>query len=411
MKVVRPKVFSIRKINEKFYVVMKGYLYMNIMESHSWPSGEKLNFALDKALKIVDRNIEKWGDKFPARCAEGGYYPIEGNVAWTSGFWPGMLWLCYELTGENKYKAIAESFIESFYDRIKNRKHVNHHDMGFLYSPSCVAAYKLTGNEKAKEAAIMAADLLCERFMEKGEFLNAWSDMSNINPDRNFYIIDCLLNIPLLYWATDETGERKYRNIAEKHLQTTMDTIIRPDGSTYHSYFFNLETGEPRGGRTQQGYSDDSTWSRGQAWGILGFALNYAQTHNQQDVECFKRVTDYFISHLPEDYVAHWDLVFTEGAEPRDSSAAVIVICGILEMAKYLKDDPDMDRYIEVAGKMFISIIDNYAADITMDTDGLLIKATGSAPHGMGINEPAIWGDYYFLEAIIRSLRDWEIYW
>jgi unsaturated chondroitin disaccharide hydrolase len=273
-----------------------------------------------------------------------------------------------------------------------------------------VSSYKLTGDEKAKEAAIMAADHLCKRFMEKGQFLNAWSNIDAIDPNNNFYIVDCLLNIPLLYWATEVTGDTKYSNIAEKHLQTTMDTIIRPDGSTYHSYYFNLETGEPIGGRTQQGYSDDSTWSRGQAWAVLGFALNYAYTKNQQDIECFKRVTDYFISHLPEDNVAYWDLVFTDGDEPRDSSASIIVICGILEMAKYL-NDADMDRYIKVAADMFNSIIDNYAADVDMNTDGLVVKASGSVPHNLGVSEPAIWGDYYYLEAIIRTLKNWEMYW
>lgn len=383
---------------------------MKIKELQNFPSVEKLKLALDKALKIVDKNMEKWGDDFPARCADGGFYPIEGNDAWTAGFWPGILWLCYELTDDDKYKNFAHKFVDSFYDRILNKHRVNHHDMGFLYSLSCVSAYKLTGDEKAKEASIMAADHLCKRFMEKGCFLNAWCDIDNIDPNNNFYIVDCLLNIPLLYWATDVTGDEKYRDIAEKHLQTTMDTIIRPDGSTYHSFYFNLETGEPMGGRTQQGYSDDSTWSRGQAWAVLGFALNYAYTKNPQDVECFKRVTDYFISRLPEDNVAYWDLVFTDGDEPRDSSASIIVICGILEMAKYL-NDADMDRYIKVAADMFNSIIDNYAADVDMNTDGLVVKASGSVPHNLGVSEPAIWGDYYYLEAIIRTLKNWEMYW
>jgi unsaturated chondroitin disaccharide hydrolase len=381
------------------------------LKSEHWPSREKLQASFEKALKIVDRNMEKWGDKFPVSCAVNGCYPTGVNKSWIAGFWPGIVWLCYELTGDNKYRVFAERHIDSFYDRIKNKEHVNHHDMGFLYSPSCVAAYKLTGNKKARKAAMMAADHLCGRFMEKGQFLNAWYDVENTTPEGYFYIIDCLLNIPLLYWATDETGKTKYRDIAEKHHNTTMNTIIRPDGSAYHSFYFDHETGEPLKGKTKQGYSDDSAWSRGQAWGILGFALNYAKTQNQKNIECFKRVTDYYISHLPNDYVPYWDLIFTQGDEPKDSSAAVIFICGILEMAKHLQDDQDMKRYIEVAGKTFDSIIDNYASDVSANIDGLLIKATGSVPHNMGINEPAIFGDYYYLEAIVRSVSNWEMYW
>lgn len=375
-------------------------------------SEEKLRSALAEVLKITDRNMEKIGEKFPERSSVNQKYPIEGNVAWTSGFWTGILWLAYEMTGDSKYRMLAEKNVDSFYERIEKKIEVNHHDMGFLYTPSCVAAYKLTNNQKAKTAAIMAADHLFNRYIPKGEFLNAWANIDAIDSNkRNFYIIDCLLNIPLLYWASEETGDGKYREIAWKHLNTTMNTIFREDGSTYHKYIFDINTGEPLYGATAQGFADDSCWSRGQAWGIYGFALNYAYTRDEKDWVCFKRATDYFIKYLPKDYVCYWDLCFTEGEEPRDSSAAIIAVCGIMEMYKYFPDDKDMQRYYDIASKILNSLIDNYAVKSNSDADGFLLHSTASKPHNMGIDECSIFGDYYYLEAIVRSLTSWKMYW
>lgn len=384
---------------------------MKYKNETTWPDNDKLDIALKKALEIVDRNMKKFEDAFPIRVDDKLQYEIAGNEDWTAGFWPGILWLCYELTGDEKYAKCAEGYVDSFYERIDKKLHVNHHDMGFLYSLSCVPAYTLKGNQKAKQAAIMAADHLCERFMEKGGFINAWSRNEDVRPEDNFYIIDCLMNIPLLYWATRETGNERYAKIADTHLKTTIKTIIREDNSTYHSFLFDVETGKPLKGVTQQGFSDESAWSRGQAWGVLGFALNYAYTNYAEDLDCFKRVTDYFINHLPDDGVAYWDLIFTEGDEPRDSSASAITVCGILEMQKYV-NDADINRFSKIGAHIMHSLIDKYAATADMNTDGLLLRGTGSVPHNIAVDKPTLYGDYFYLEAILRlKKKDWKIYW
>lgn len=217
----------------------------------------------------------------------------------------------------------------------------------------------------------------------------------------------------VLWIAYELTGEPKYRELAKKHLATTVKYILREDGSSYHRYLFDYDTGKPLYGATAQGASVDSCRARGQAWGIGGFALNYKDTKNEDDVKCFKKVLDYYPAHLPKDKVPFWYLVFTDGAdEPRDSSSAVIVICATMEMAKYFpEDNADMIRYKKAAGEMFNSIIDNYAVSYDMDCDGLILHGTGIKPHNTGVDECTVWGDYFYMEAIIRTLKNREIYW
>lgn len=381
------------------------------MNKNLWPSKEKLEKALYDARYRVDKNMEKLGFCFPSEVIRNSRYGIIENNTWATGFWPGTLWLAYELTGDERYKKRVEKLLTSFKVRIENEAYLGHHDLGFLYSLSCVAGYKITGNEDARHSGILAADYLARRFEEKGQFINAWWDMESRDPAGYFYIIDCMLNVPLLYWAYHETGNEKYKDVADRHVNTTIDTIIRPDGSTYHKYHFDIETGAPIYGKTAQGFSDESAWSRGQSWGVYGFALNYAETKKEKVLDAFKRVTDYFIDHLPEDLVPYWDFVFTEGDEPRDSSAALIFICGILEMMKVLPDDSDVKRYEEVAAKMLHSIIDNYASKPGDETDGMVLHVTGSKPHNEAVDGIGSYADYYYMEILARLLTDWKRYW
>ena len=389
---------------------------MNYFEWEGWPSREKVEKALSEALIIIDRNIEKYEyDFFNDNTCDGVYEPIE-NRTWGTGFPVGTDWLAYELTGDEKYRKRAEKHLDSFEERAKKRFRLHHHDLGFLYSLSAVAQYKLTGDERAKQVAIEAANILVERYKPKGEFIHAWGDFNDEtiqDTEHNFLIVDCMLNIPLLYWASDVTGDTNYKKIGQKHLETTIKYIMRDDGSTFHRFTFDYETGVPVGGGTVQGAFDDSCWSRGQAWAIGGFALNYKATGNKDDIGCFKQVLDYVIAHLPEDKIPYWDFCFTDGDdEPRDASAAVIILCGIMEMAKYLpEDDEDLPRYKKVAAEIFNSIIDKYAAGSDIGCEGLVLHCTDSKPHNLGIDESCVWGDYFYMEAIARSLLDWNPYW
>lgn len=385
-------------------------------------SAAQIEAALDFGEAQIVNDLPQFTDKFQKAYSENGFYePIENNY-WTTGFWTGEVWLAYEYALAKKKDADAEKLrntgmvhVDSFYDRITKKIEVDHHDMGFLYSPSCVAAYKLTGDKKAREAAILAADQLLTRYHPVGEFLQAWGPMDGADNYR--LIIDCLLNLPLLYWASEETGDEKYRRIAEKHIHTAVANVIREDYSTWHTFFFDPETGAPDHGATCQGYRDGSAWARGQAWGIYGMALAYRYTKRTEYIEIFKHVTEYFLEHLPKDLVPFWDLEFTDGDDqPRDSSSASIAVCGMLEMSRYLEAD-DADHYISLAKKLLRSVCDNYAVKDMESSNGLVLHSTYSnhSPYNTcnhyGVDECNSWGDYFYMEALMRLYTDWNEYW
>lgn len=371
--------------------------------------------ALDFSAAQIKKYLPLFTDKFQNAYSVNHFYePIE-NVDWTNGFWTGEIWLAYEHTKDEAFREAAEVQVKDYLHRIDNKIMVDHHDMGFLYTPSCVAAWKLTGNRTGREAAIKAADQLISRFHEKGEFIQAWGAMNA--PENYRLIIDCLLNLPLLYWASEETGDSRYRKIAEKHIHTALANVIREDGSTWHTFFFDMETGKPDHGATCQGYRDGSAWARGQAWGVYGTALGYRYTKETKYIDAFRTVTGYYLDHLPEDLVPYWDFEFTDGSDqPRDSSAAVIAACGMLEMAKYLPGE-DAAYYSGIASEIMKSIYDNYAVKDHESSNGLVLHSTYSnhsaynTCNHCGVDECNSWGDYFYMEALTRLAGDWEQYW
>lgn len=388
-----------------------------MIEFENYPeiSREEIRAALDFCSGQIIGNLPEFTERFQNAYSENGFYrPIENNY-WTCGFWTGEIWLAYEHTRDERLRGAGEAQIRSFLSRIKNKIEVDHHDMGFLYSPSCVAGYRLIGSQEGRRAAIMAADQLITRYHPVGEFIQAWGSMDA--PENYRLIIDCLLNLPLLYWASEETGNAKYREIAEKHIHTAVANVIREDYSTWHTFFFNRETGAPDHGATCQGYRDGSAWARGQAWGVYGLALAYKYTGWKEYIDLFRHVTEYFLTHLPKDLVPYWDLEFTDGDDqPRDSSSASIAVCGMLEMIKYLEPE-DVDHYRRIAGQIMKSLYDSYAVKDARMSNGLVLHSTYSnhSPYNTcdhcGVDECNSWGDYFYMEALTRMSREWEPYW
>lgn len=371
--------------------------------------------AMEEAVRIVRADLPVFTEKFPSSNSFDGFYEATENVEWTTGFWTGAIWLAYEYTKDEAFKEAALVQVDSFLDRIQNKIDVNHHDMGFLFSLSCVAAYKLTGSEKGKEAALMAADHLAERYRENGKFLQAWGNVGEASEYR--LIIDCLLNLPILYWASEVTGEKRYAQMAENHIRTAMRCVLREDDSTYHTYFINMETGEPAYGVTHQGNRNNSAWARGQAWGIYGIALSYHYLKDESYIDLFCRVTDFFIRHLPEDLVPYWDFDFDTGStEPRDSSAAAVAVCGILEMVKYL-DEERGKKYREVADRLMAALITHCGNRDLKQSNGILLHGTYARDSkentctNRGVDECNTWGDYFYMEALTRMISDWKMYW
>ena len=387
---------------------------MTINNDYSILTREKLEGALNDALVKIKGDIPTFSDCFPNGSSVNGVYEkAENKGGWTQSFWTGMLWLAYEFTGEEIYRTTAENLLPTFANRVDNMIGMGDHDIGFIFTLSMVAGYKVTGDAYMKQKAIDAAKVLANRFREKGQFIQLAGEADCEDPKLYRLIIDCLMNIHLLFWAGKETGDTEFTRKAFAHFNTTMDTVVRDDGSTFQNFYFDQKTGERLGGGTKQGRSDTSAWSRGQAWGVTGPTFTYSYMKNDEIMDKYYSIADYYINNLPEDYVAYWDLSFTSGDEPRDSSAAAIAVCGLLEACKVMPlDDKHRKLYSETAEKIMNSLIDSYTTKDAPESNGLLKHATYYYAGNLGIDECNIWGDYFYMEALMRFLNpDWKKYW
>jgi unsaturated chondroitin disaccharide hydrolase len=368
---------------------------------------EGIRFVLSK----VDANLPLFTDQFPSPVGKNNVYSAIPNNYWTTSFWTGMVWLAYEITRDAKYLRVAERHLASFQERLERRIETDTHDLGFLYILSCMAGYKLIQSEQAKATALAAADLLMTRYFEKAGIIQAWGNL-NDPKERGRMIIDCCMNLPLLYWASEMTGVENYKTAASNHALRSAHYLVRPDSSTYHTFYMDTETGSPKFGKTSQGFSDSSCWARGQAWGVYGFSLSYLYTRNATFLTYAKRLADYFLERLPEDAVSYWDLVFTSGKEERDASAAAIIACGLLELIKHLPpDDSDRARYANAAHAMIGSLSQNYTSKGTPSSNAVLLHSVYAKSNGLGVDECCIWGDYFYFEALVRVTRDWQPFW
>ncbi len=371
---------------------------------------EWLAEAMHYVKSKVNENLPKYSTVFPTSSSENLIYGEMGNKDWTEGFWTGILWLLYEDTNEKKYLSALETLLRTFQERLDQNIGLNTHDIGFLYSLSTLAGYKITGNEKALELSVRAADRLMERYSEKAQIIQAWGNLEDPK-EKGRMIIDCLMNLSLLYNISEITGEKKYKEAAEHHAKQAQKYLVREDYSTYHTYYMNVDTGEPIKGVTAQGYSDNSAWARGQAWGVYGFALSYAHTGDKTFLETASRIADYYLERLPEDFVPYWDLYFQEGDEYRDSSSAGILACGLLELSKHLPVlDPRKKEYEERAVQIVKSLFENYTTEKDL-SNGIIKHGVYAIPFHVGVDECCIWGDYFYVEALMRLRNVWNMYW
>jgi unsaturated chondroitin disaccharide hydrolase len=380
----------------------------------AWPKVDAAFWkrATTEALARARANLGAFpAGLYPAPSSLGQRYRAIGNVEWTSSFWSGILWLSFELSGDEAFREAALAQVPDFRRRLDERVAVETHDLGFLFSLSCVAAWRLAGSEEARRAALKAASLLMGRYFEKAGIIQAWGDLGD-PAQRGRIIIDCAMNLPLLFWASEETGDPYYREAASRHLQAANGHLLREDGSSYHTYFFDVETGRALRGKTAQGYSDSSCWARGQAWGIYGLSLGFKYLRDPALLETAARLAHYFLNRAPSDWVCYWDLAFTEGAEERDSSAAAIAACGLLELARWLPAaDPRKRPFENAAARIAASLAAAYAPVGSEPSGGLLLHAVYSKPAGEGVDECCIWGDYFYLELLARLQLAWEPYW
>ncbi len=367
--------------------------------------------AIVSSLRKIERNLRFFSTSFPHVSIHGRYVPLE-NVEWTAGFWTGLLWLAFLASGKEEFKNTIQKLLPSFVNRLYLDIYTDTHDLGFLYLLSCVPDFELMKNRFSFSVALDAAAKLAKRFHPMGNYIQAFG---KVPPEERetVIIVDSLMNLPLLYWAARRTGEEEYTQIASLHAQTVASLLVREDGSTYQACRFRFPEEEPVWLGTFQGYSDKSCWSRGQAWAIYGFALSYRYTGFSLFLEKALQVSEYFLNHLPYDRVCYWDLVFCEGNEPRDSSAAAIAVCGLLELAAILEvTDKERAAFLRrEATDILQHLICNYASLPDDDCDGLLMHATYHLPKGWGIDESCIWGDYFYFEALLRLGSQFHSLW
>lgn len=388
---------------------------------------EAIKKTLDQVKRIVDHMLLKFhDDSFPTASSKNYIYESIGNFdfrpsanpsksVWTNSFWTGILWLMYEYTQDDIYKKEAQKHSRSFQKRIDNyynedeeKAGLNHHDIGFLYCLSTVADYKLTGSESALKTSLEAAKLLSKRYLDKAKILQAWGDLKDEN-QRGRMIIDCNLNIPLLYFADSFEKDKGYYQMAYNHALTACEYIIREDGSTYHTYHMDPETGKPKFGSTHQGYSDESCWARGQAWGIMGFPISYIYTKDKIFLDKSKCLANYFLNRLPKDKICNWDLIFTDEDGQRDTSAAAIAAIGLLELSKLLpEEEEDKNRYYNACLAIAKSLSENY---LGTNMEGILKSGVYNFNAKRGVDEYVIFGDYFFVELLMRLYKDWKSYW
>ena len=355
--------------------------------------------ALEQVAEKVLKQKDQIGASFP-HVAYNGKYNSEVPSFWTAGFWPGILWMVYEKTGDESVKELAVQIEEKLGDVLDDFFHI-HHDVGFMYLPTAVLHNRLFPNEDSYRMGLKAASHLAGRFNLAGQFIRAWT--SEVNPESTGWaIIDCLMNLPLLFWASKELQDPRFYQIAKAHIETVRTKFVRDDATVPHIVSFDPYTGEKIENLGGQGYSGDSVWSRGQSWALYGFSIAYRETGDLEYLKVAEAIGDWIWEHLPEDLVPYWDFSAPEETRyARDSSAAACMASGYLELSNLEKDEEKKARYQDRAEQMLKSLLENYA-DFSDENQGILQKGTVSFPDDRHINVPIIYGDYFLLEALMK---------
>lgn len=328
---------------------------------------------------------------------------------WTSGFWPGIEWYLYEYTKYEAWKQRAEQS-QKILKPLVDSSAIDH-DIGFVMFCSYGNGYRLTHNETYKTILLRAADTLARLYNPKVGTILSWPRrVPGVDwPLRHNTIMDNMINLELLFWASKNGGDKRLHDIAVSHATTTMKNHFRADYSSYHVVVYDTATGKKIKGITHQGYSDSSMWARGQAWAIYGYTMVYRETRNEKFLDFAQKVTDVYLKRLPKDLIPYWD--FDDPSipnAPRDASAACVVASALLELSTFVRDENKSKFYREKAEAMLKELSAHYQSrDLN---NAFLLHSTGHKPAGSEIDASIIYADYYYVEALIRAkkLREGE---
>jgi unsaturated chondroitin disaccharide hydrolase len=351
-----------------------------------------IGFALGKIKQQIARSPD-----FP-HITQGGKWVYTKDGVWTGGFWAGSLWLAYAESRDDVFRSAAESFT----DRLLPRAHdARNHDLGFMFFPSAIHGDRVVRNPAYLKASVEAARSLASQFNSVGKFIPGWGFFGGEEWSGSV-LIDTLMNLPLLVWASENGGEKALFDVAMAHAGTAMRNHIRADGSVYHVFKFDEKTGEPIRGATYQGQAPESSWSRGQGWAVTGLSILAGMTGRQEFLDAAKRVASFIESKLERELVPPWDYDATGEDVPRDSSAGAISAFGLVRLGKVSGDT----RFLKLAESILKAMSERCLSSSSQES--VLAHATADLPHGLGIDESTAYGDYYFLKALI-ALRDFDV--
>lgn len=333
---------------------------------------------------------------------------------WVMGFMSGELWLAYQLTGDLVFSAAAQARRGGFRQILDDRK-ARDHDLGFVFSLSSVAEWQLTGDQTARAMGIEAARALVARFRDDGQYIQAWNPIGPHNREQARFangrmIADTIQNLALLHWAHRETGVADFRDVANLHEATSLRHLVRDDDTTFHTFCFDPATGEPLRGETHQGYADTSCWARGQAWLIHGFANSHRVTGNATSLDAAARLAAKFEHLLGDSAVPVWDFALADdGTHPVDSSAAAVTAAGVLMLATLVPPN-EASRWTALGYRLLDGILADCDLTTIAGAQGFLAHGAGHVPAGRD-DAMLPYGDYYFMEALMRAQGHTAFFW
>ena len=350
---------------------------------------------------------------YPRTMRNDGQLGTTGMYDWTPGFFPGSLWYLYELTEKEEWKEAAQKWTESL-ESLKT--FTGHHDLGFMMYCSYGNAERLAPKPEYKEILIESAKSLSSRYSDNTETIKSWNYRRAWNDTTEWFypvIIDNMMNLEMLFYATKISGDSTFYNIAVKHADTTLKNHFREDYTTYHVVDYDTITGAVLDRATCQGFSDNSTWARGQAWAIYGYTMTYRETKDSKYLDAAIKATDVYLKNLPDDLIPVWDFnvgeeeYFPEGKsyavqfreKSKDASAAAIVCSALFELSDLANNPGYKDKAIQMLQSLASS---EYRANLGANANFLLMHSVGSIPHKTEIDKPLVYADYYFLEALTR---------
>ena len=362
---------------------------------------DRYDAAFGFAEQQVNSLVEAHPDYFPIYTT-GGRWHHQGELwtDWTGGFLAGMMWKFFERSGDERWRQRAEHYSRLLEERKSDRKV---HDLGFIFLNTYLPWYELTGEQALLDTIVEAGRTLAKRFVERGGYLCSFVS-------RDSLFIDIMMNVPLIFYTANQTGDGELRRVAEAHCRTTRDTIVRADGSTAHEGIFDLETGEFLRQTTHQGLADDSAWARGLAWSMYGFSKVYALTGNKEFLAVAEKNAEYWLANLPEDRVPYWDFR-ADFSQPlpwgpqKDSSAGAIAASGLLDLAKQSDSPEDRIAYRNTALAMLDALVQpEYLANETPGWEGVLKHGVYHTKKNLGVDESVMWGEFFFVEALSKAL-------